>query len=419
MDADAIRLLLTPDGMRALSRAEAFGATSAGSISAAVTALRRDGYAPDVTAAALTEARLRQRARAKFGDFAASMLFTDDGLQQATRLAVAALHAGRFRTAGVHRVADLGCGVGGDALALAGIGLEVSAIDADEATAACAAYNLAPFPTATVEHGLAQDADLEAVDAAYCDPARRSGADGDSRRLRDPSQFSPSLDWVYSLADRLPLGIKLGPGHPHDDIPPDCEALWVSDRGAAVELGLWFGSLAREGHRYGALVLSPDGAAEIAGDEHPEPVPIRTLGGVLYDPDPAVIRARALPRLAAALQAGAISPDIAYLTADDARPTPFASAFDVVAVLPLQPKRLRAEIHARGIGSLEIKKRGADIDPAALRRALAPRGDGEAVLFVTRVQGRHRAILAKRIPQERRNGRRAQAEMPPVVPTSK
>ena len=47
------------------------------------------------------------------------MLFTEAGLEQATRLKVAALHAGRFARAGVEHVADLGCGIGGDALALA------------------------------------------------------------------------------------------------------------------------------------------------------------------------------------------------------------------------------------------------------------------------------------------------------------
>ena len=74
------------------------------------------------------------------------MLFTEAGLEQATRLRVAALHAGRFARAGVEHVADLGCGIGGDALALAAIDLEVTAADADEVTAAIAAFNLTPFP---------------------------------------------------------------------------------------------------------------------------------------------------------------------------------------------------------------------------------------------------------------------------------
>src|SRR5699024_2397964 len=95
---------------------------------------------------ALPISRLRSRARAKFGEFADSMLFTPDGLEQATRLPVAALHAQRFRRAGISSVADLGCGIGGDAMALAGLGLDVHAVDRDPVTVAVAIVNLRPFP---------------------------------------------------------------------------------------------------------------------------------------------------------------------------------------------------------------------------------------------------------------------------------
>jgi len=59
------------------------------------TRLRRS-LAPDRAAAALTQARLRQRAVAKFGDAAAAMWFTPDGLEQATHPAVAAHRAARL-----------------------------------------------------------------------------------------------------------------------------------------------------------------------------------------------------------------------------------------------------------------------------------------------------------------------------------
>ena len=53
------------------------------------TALRRAGFAPEQAAAVLTQAALRRRARAKFGEFADRMLLTRSGLEQATRLEVA------------------------------------------------------------------------------------------------------------------------------------------------------------------------------------------------------------------------------------------------------------------------------------------------------------------------------------------
>ena len=44
------------------------------------------GFDVDLVAAALTQSRLRAKGHEKFGDFADGMLFTADGLEQATRL---------------------------------------------------------------------------------------------------------------------------------------------------------------------------------------------------------------------------------------------------------------------------------------------------------------------------------------------
>src|SRR5690554_1113512 len=65
----------------------------------------RDGQAgsPELIAAVISQIELRERARAKFGDLASDMLFTRAGLEQASRQAVARLHAERFRHAGASR----------------------------------------------------------------------------------------------------------------------------------------------------------------------------------------------------------------------------------------------------------------------------------------------------------------------------
>src|SRR5687768_9326407 len=94
-------------------------------VAKAVTSLRKAGHSPDLVAAVVGQSRLRMRGRTKFGELAERMLFTRAGLEQATRLSIAARHAARFREAGLTRVADLGCGIGGDAFGLAGLGLRV------------------------------------------------------------------------------------------------------------------------------------------------------------------------------------------------------------------------------------------------------------------------------------------------------
>ena len=86
----------------------------------------RARFGPDLAAAALTQVTLRRKARTKFGEAAAGLFFTRDGLEQATRPDVADLHARRFVDAGVRRVVDLGCGIGSDAAAFVRAGLDVA-----------------------------------------------------------------------------------------------------------------------------------------------------------------------------------------------------------------------------------------------------------------------------------------------------
>nr|BFF08977.1 50S ribosomal protein L11 methyltransferase [Microbacterium flavescens] len=345
----------------------------------------------------MTQSRLRARASAKFGAFADRMLFTRAGLEQATRLSIAARHAGRFRAAGITRVADLGCGIGGDALGLAGLGLGVSAVDADEVTAAIAAYNLAPFgDTVTVTHGTAEEADLSGVDAVWLDPARRTAGHSETQRTR-PEDWSPSLEWAFDLASRLPAGIKLGPGLDRELIPDEVEAQWVSADGSTVELVLWSKRLAREGVRRAALVLRGDEAHELTGAADAPDEPARELGAFLHEPDGAVIRARLIGDIARSLEAGMLDPHIAYLTSDAALTSPFVTTFRVDEAMPAKIPTINAALRERGIGRLEIKKRGVDVDPAQFRKKLTLRGDREATLFLTRIGDRRLAVLADRV----------------------
>jgi len=326
------------------------------------------------------------------------MLFTQSGLEQATRLAVAARHAARFRDAGITEVADLGCGIGGDALGFAGIGLRVLAVDADEVTAGVAAYNLAPFGDAVqVRHGRAQDAALSTVQSVWLDPARRTAGHPETARVR-ASDYSPPLDWALALAARLPAGIKLGPGFDRTAVPADLEAQWISADGATVELVLWSGGLARDGVRRAALVLRGTHAHELTAAQDAADADVRPLGGYLHEPEGAVIRARLIGEVARDLDAGMLAPGIAYLTGDAPGPSPFATTFRVRDELPADERALARALRERGIGTLEIKKRGIDVDPASLRTRLKLRGDDAATLILTRVAGRRRAILADRVP---------------------
>ena len=395
MELSELEALLTPEGLRLLDAMPPVD--SSDDVARTVTRLRRDGHSPDLVSAVVGQARLRTRARAKFGELAARMLFTRAGLEQATRLGIAARHAARFRDAGFTRVADLGCGIGGDALGLAGLGLRVTAVDADEVTAGIAAYNLAPFGAdAEVRLGTAEDADLDGIEAVWLDPARRTAGHSETARTR-PQDWSPSLDWVFDLARRMPVGVKLGPGLDRDLIPDDVEAQWVSADGSTIELVLWSGALARPGVRRAALVIRGDQAHEMTAETDAADEPARELGAFLHEPDGAVIRARLIGDVARTLEAGMLDEHIAYLTSDAALTSPFVSTFRVREVLPADEKALGKALRERDIGRLEIKKRGVDVDPAALRTRLKLRGSAAATLVLTRIGTRRTAILADRV----------------------
>ena len=358
--------------------------------------LHDEGLDPALVAAVLTQSRLRAKARGKFGDFADGMLFTPLGLEQATRLTVAAHHAQRFRAAGAACVADLTCGIGADAMALAGVGLAVRAADTDEATAAVATVNLRHFPEVSVAHTDGLTLDLAGVDGVWADPARRRRS---GSRVFDPASFSPALDQVLALRGRVPaLGIKLGPGLAHAAVPGDARAQWVSVDGDVVEVGLWFGPLAPEGPGRTALVLDGDQSHTVAaGPAGPPRATVGPVGGYLYEPDGAVIRAGLVGQVAADVGGRLVDPTIAYVTCDHRRSSSVATGYRVLDDLPFGVKTLRTYLRQRGVGRLEVKKRGTAVTPEALRAQLGLRGPEAATVVLTRVAGAQRVLVVERL----------------------
>ena len=175
-------------------------------------------------------------------------------------------------------------------------------------------------------------------------------------------------------------GVKLGPGLPHRVIPAAVEAEWVSERGDTVEVGLWSGPGSLADGR--AALLLPDDRLVV--DPGAPTLPSGPVGAVLYEAAGAVTRAGGIDQVGAELDAWRLHPDLAYLTADHARPTPFATAFEVLEVHPYTEQALRHWVRERGIGTLEIKKRGLDLDPAVLRKRLKLRGSAAATVVLTR-----------------------------------
>ena len=363
-----------------------------------VSALRAEGYDPGLVAAVLSQAKLRRRARKKFGDFTDGMLFTEDGLEQASRLQAAALHAGRFRGAGITQVADLGCGLGAESMAMGAIDLNVRAFEIDEITAALAVFNLGSFDNVEVEQADITTLDLSQFEALFFDPARRD-LDGKGERAArkfDPAQFAPNFDWVLAQARTKPTGIKVGPGHPHEAIPQDAEAQWLSIDGDLVELGLWFGDVKRPRVARAATVVNASGRHEIVSETFvSEPADVEAIKQFIYEPDNAVVRSHLIADLARQVGATLISREIAYLSSDVEIDSPLMRGFRVIDEMAFDRKKLKAYLRDRNIGTLEIKKRGVDVVPEQLRKELSLKGEIAATLILTRVGDDHRALIAQ------------------------
>jgi THUMP domain-like len=411
VDLAALALLVDRDGWQLLASLPPYDPDAELSLQ---TRLREAGYAPELVAAALLQSRLRARARDKFGPFADGMLFTPDGLEQATRFEVAARHSARYLRAEVRLVHDLGCGIGADAMAFAGLDLGVRAVDADEVTAVVAGVNLRHWPAAHAAHAHAEDVSLPLGDAArhtgvFLDPGRRltgpRDASGRARRVTGLEGLSPSWRDVQRYAAQVPAtGAKLTPAFPHPARPEGAEAQWVSWRGEVVECAVWWGPLAETPGR-SAAVLRPGvdavvlREADADGAEPPLTSPAQ-LGAYLHEPDRAVIRAGLTGALARLVGGAELDDGVGYVAADVAFTVPWAHRYAVVEALPWNVKTVRAWLRQRGVGRLTIKKRGVAMDPEAVRRQLRVSGTEEATLVLTRVAGQAYALVVELVGQE-------------------
>ncbi len=402
MDDDTFAALATEPGRFAI--AHAIARLDAGRSDLAVGEEVRRHFPmlpPRVASAAVEQATLRRRGRAKFGDVADGLWFTAQGLEQATS-AVAARHrairfGARSTTLGrPAKVADLCCGIGSDLRALEAAGCAVTGFDRDPVTVLAARMN-GDSPVECVD---VESVDLRAYDAAFIDPARRGGG----RRTFDVNAYSPPWSFVMALLAAMPTAAaKVAPGIPHDLLPAGIETEWVSVSGGLKEAVLWAGLLTDGSTRRRATLL-PSGATMQAMTDADEPAPTGAMRRYLYEPDDAVVRAHLIGDVARSIDGVLLDATTAYITSDRLVETPFARAFEVRDVMPFSLKRLRAALRERDIGGVTIMKRGSAIDVEALRHDLRLSGAKQAVIVLALIGGRHHAVIAEDVLSPRRRG---------------
>jgi hypothetical protein len=370
----------------------------------------RGRYPPELVAAALTQQSLRVAGRAKFRR-ADEMLFTRDGLEQASSEATSAHAAARYPAGAL--VADLCCGIGGNLIAL-GAGRRVLAVDLDPVSLAFARHNAAVYGAADGLAAVRADVTnmpLAGVDAVFVDPARRAAG----RRLA-AGRSEPPLGWCLDLAGRVAaVGIKAAPGLPRDLVPAGWEAEFVAVGRDLKEALLWSPALVTApGATPRRATVLPSGATlageagrgdaggrDGAGESEGGTVPVAAPGAFLFDPNPAVTRAGLVEDLARELDAWKIDPQIAFLSADARRHTPFARTLAVVESAPWHERRFARRLAELGIGAADIRRRGLAGDVAQIHRRLNLSGPGRATVVITRFSGRPWGLICTDVPDDR------------------
>jgi hypothetical protein len=354
----------------------------------------------------LEQLELRRRAAAKFAH-PERMFFTRTGLEQATDEWVAAYKTQRFALKlagllGTRRggpssatcaIADLCCGIGGDLMALANVCRAVG-VERDPRTAHFASVNSG----AEVVASDVEQFDRQCVTALHIDPDRRAAG----HRTTSIDAFQPGLATLESFLARVPnAAVKLAPAtRVPDDWSQRCELEWISRDRECRQLVAWHGALADfPGQRRATLLTTAGGLAARTVKGRPNrSIPIAsTIDRYVFDVNAAVRAARLTGVLALQHALSALTMGPTYLTSPRPIDDPLLACFEVQDVFPFEPRKLARHLAERAIGTLEVKKRGVDVDPEKLRRELKLGGDNRAALLITRAGESVIAILARRI----------------------
>ncbi|MFO0963914.1 MAG: hypothetical protein U0625_13555 [Phycisphaerales bacterium] len=362
---------------------------------ATIQRLRRTHDAAEV-AAAVELSMARTRARAKFGEAAATLWADRRGVEMASGPRVAAWKARRFAAAGAgdaRPVADLCCGIGGDLMALSRVAA-AHGVDRDPLRAWMAACNSGARTRCA-------DAVAQPCEAtfAHADPARRVE---DGRRLLRSDELLPTLAQVRAATQRCAgVAVKLGPGM---DLAPEelragDELEFISEDGVLVQQVQWSGVLAGASARTATRAccgLTVSGTASV--------VPVASHPGVfaraLFVPDPALERARLLGAVAARHALAEPAAGLGILTGEATAQQLGADAawferFEVVEVLPAREATVAAWLAQRDAGIVTVRTRGGACDPDAWQRALRGRGATPWTVFVLRLGDARRAVVVR------------------------
>lgn len=358
---------------------------------AQIVAMRKTMSAEQVRATS-DATRARVKGAKKFDAVFASRMISDlPGVEMASS-AISSVHkANRFAAVlgGGKVVADLCCGIGGDSWGLGQVGLKPIGVDSNPNRAWMYEHNTG----FDVICGDAFD-DCPAADAFHLDPARRT--DQGTRTL-DVEDFMPGPKVWEKLIERFDGGaIKLNPGVNAYDLPAG-EVEVLSEVGGLTQAMLWVGNLAGECERR-ATKLGIDGSVcSIAGEAY-RPHESNEIGAFLGTLDPCLERADLVGEFLELTKTRLVHPGTGMVTADEPIEHPMVRWHKVHEVLKWNRKRVKAVLRGLDGGIVEVRTRGAVINPDVEQKALRGKGNNNLMtVLVYRIDKKLTAVIAERV----------------------
>ncbi len=317
------------------------------------------------------------------------LLFTEQGAQQASSWKLAQYHAEKFKA--FKKVADLCCGIGVDLISIAKGKEKVYAIDLDADILKLAEYNCKNQNLNNINFMLGKAEEFnQLVDAIFIDPDRRPGS---NRRIA-PEEYSPPFSKIMELRNICQnIAVKLSPAIDYKrlNLPPDSTLEFVSENGTLKEILLCMGKLSTKNCERKAVLLSSNQILQNSDVK----TKITEIQKILFEPDPAIIRARLVQELGCEIGFNLIDSKLALLTGSQIVQSNFGKLFQVEEIMKYDLKKVRKYVRENEIGELIIKTRGFPESVEKFRKKIKLKGNNSVVMFILRKGENHIIVFAQ------------------------
>jgi hypothetical protein len=298
------------------------------------------------------------------------------------------------------RAIDLSGGFGIDAIFLSGAFQQVVYCERDPLLAELVSLNLRTLGITNVEIRTGDGLEIlesypdDHFDQIFVDPARRDSA----RRYVGLEACSPDVVSAHDqlLAKAPKVCIKASPALELSAIPEvlpaldavvvvsvdrECkETLLMLDRNRTSGQGITLKAV--------CLTTREEQAEEITVEANEGDVPAKAVadapGRYLYEPDPAIIKAKLTAKLASELNLHFLNATVDYLTSYDKIEGFPGRTFVIKEVVPYKPKEFKAFLVERQIRAASIQRRDFPLSPEDLRRTFRLKESDDIFLIFTK-----------------------------------